>query len=341
MKILRCIAGSALISVILLFPSCNPSSTAPTLGNWLNQQSFGGHPRAGAVCFTIGTKAFVGTGYDGTYYRNDFWVYDMAKQYWDTVPAFPGQQREQAVAFSLNGKGYVGTGYNRDLIVYLKDFWQYDPATAKWTQLKDFGGNGRANAVSFDDGTNGYVGTGYDTDYYGDFWKYDADADTWSLIPSYRGIKRQQAMTMTILGKVYLFGGTSNGSPIYDMWEFDPATQTWINATPLTTDAQYGNFKLTVTRSDASCMTLFDKGYIATGTNGSYLNSCYQYDPSNLTFTLMTAFENYPRSQSVSFVLQDNTTEAFHGFLGTGLNASLYLDDVMEFRPLDAYVVGD
>ena len=218
----------------------------------------------------------------------------------------------------------------------MKDFWEYDPATDQWKQLNNFKGGARFNAVAFSDPDSkyGYVGTGYNGLWYGDFWRYDAAEDSWTEI-SGPGNKRQQATTMTIDGKVYLCSGNSNGSFVTDIWRFDPSNGSWTNVTPLTTDAQYANFKLAVNRSDAVGFSMNGMGYIATGQTPQYQTSIYQYDPVGLTWTKMTPFEGAPRSQAVAFVLGGRA------YVGTGGNGGIKFDDVEEFQPTVDYNVND
>jgi N-acetylneuraminic acid mutarotase len=305
------------------------------LGNWKHTQDFPGIPRSGAFCFTIGNIAYVGSGYNGTLpgvqYVSDFFSFDEDGGLWTKIAPFPGIPRERAVAFSINGKGYVGTGYNRaqDSVAFimLKDFWEYDPAANQWKQLNDFGGGLRYNAVGFADTKYGYIGTGFDGAYYGDFWRYDPAGDSWTPIPSYPGTKRQQATVMPIDGKFYLLSGYNNSTIVLDTWRFDPdapENDAWTNITPLTTDAQYANFKLAVSRYDAVGFGLNGLGYVATG---AAQNSVYQYDPVGLTWTKMTPYERAPRSQAVAFVVGGIP------YVGTGLNGSTRFDDMMLFQP--------
>src|SRR5882672_4289122 len=118
MKIIRRIAGLICLCTLLTFPSCNKSPVTAQLGNWVHSGDFQGVPRSGAFCFTIGSKAYVGMGYNGStstlHYLRDGHVYDQDAGIWSDIAPFPGEPRERAVAFSLHGKGYVGTGYNRD-----------------------------------------------------------------------------------------------------------------------------------------------------------------------------------------------------------------------------------
>jgi N-acetylneuraminic acid mutarotase len=261
---------------------------------------------------------------------------------WTDIAPFPGIPRERAVAFSLNGKGYLGTGYNRaqDTVAYiqLKDFWEYNPATNQWKQLNNFAGGARYNAVGFADTKYGYVGTGYDGTYYGDFWRYDAANDRWKSIHTYPGSKRQQATVMPIDGKFYLLSGYNNNSYVLDSWKFDPdaaETDAWTGVTPLTTDAQYANYKIAVSRYDAIAFGVPGFGYIATGVAGSTSNAVYQYDPVGLTWTKMTPFERAPRSQAVAFVVGNIP------YVGTGLNGSTRFDDMEYFQPTADYNAND
>jgi N-acetylneuraminic acid mutarotase len=338
MKMIRCIPGLIVIFAFLTFPSCHKSNPAVVLGNWVTSTDFGGSPRSGAYCFVIGEKAYVGLGYGGpnNTYLPDSWVFEPGNTRWSKIADFPGTLREQAVAFSLNGKGYVGTGYNRERILpdtyQLKDFWEYNPASNQWKRLGDFGGDARYNAVAFDDGTYGYVGTGYNGNFYSDFWQYNPADDSWKPTAA-TAKKREQSLIMTINGKIYLCTGTNNGSPLYDLWEFNPATQSWTNQTPLTTDPQYANFKLAVSRYSAVSFTLDGKGYIATG--GPSQNSVYQFDPAALTWTKMTPYEGAGRSYAVAFVV------AGRAYLTTGQNGNTHFDDMKEFRPLEEYNIND
>src|SRR5882672_10814598 len=77
-------------------------------GDWRKSAAFGGMPRAGAVSFSIENSAFVGLGFDGSQYYNDWYIYKGNENYWQRIDSFPGLPREQAIAFSIYGKGYVG-----------------------------------------------------------------------------------------------------------------------------------------------------------------------------------------------------------------------------------------
>ncbi|MBK7149552.1 MAG: hypothetical protein IPH78_12235 [Bacteroidetes bacterium] len=112
--------------------------------------------RNGAVAFSIGDKGYIGTGYNGTSYLNDFWEYDPATNAWTQRANFGGTARWGSEGFNIGSKGYIGTGYDG---AYQKDFWEYDPAANSWLQKADFVGTARADAIGFSIGSKGYIGT--------------------------------------------------------------------------------------------------------------------------------------------------------------------------------------
>ena len=80
---------------------------------------------------------------------------------------------------------------------------------------------------------------------------------------------------------------------------------------------------------------------IVTGQKGGIVPTTYQYDPSNQTYTLMTQLEAATRFSAVAFVLGDETS-GFHAFVATGWQGGFTpFDDMLEFKPDEAMVVGD
>lgn len=76
--------------------------------------------------FAIGTKGYLGTGYDGGF-KNDFWEYDPSTDSWLQKEDIGFFGRTSAVGFSIgNNKGYIGAGLRPGT---LRDFWEYSPCT--------------------------------------------------------------------------------------------------------------------------------------------------------------------------------------------------------------------
>ena len=111
-------------------------SLAQSPNTWTQRASFPGSPRVGAVSFTIGEKAYVGTGQDSSNnLLTDFWEYDPATNVWTQLQDFAGSARRSAAGFAIGTKGYLGTGF--DGASNLLDFWEYDPSLNAWNQKKN------------------------------------------------------------------------------------------------------------------------------------------------------------------------------------------------------------
>lgn len=333
---------TALIALVgfVMFTACSSSDDDETnQGNWTKVTPFKGVKRSGAFSFTIGTKVFVGTGYDGDDYWNDVYGFDINNGYWESIAEFPGTPRERAVAFSVGGKGYVGLGYNRDADTEeLRDFWVYDPATNTWDSLGLFGGSARYSAVAFSIGEYGYVGTGYDGDNTNsDFWQYDPSGNTWKEIVSYPGDKLESALAFVINGKGYIGAGWDNGLHNLDFWEFIPGTDggnpTWTKRSPDDDESDYDEFKLAMYRHDAVAVTVGNNAYIIGGVSstGAIDKTVYVFDATTYDWDDRTSFEGSARSLAVGYVLNDRI------FVGTGQNGTSRYDDIWEFKPNEEY----
>ncbi|MEN8119651.1 MAG: kelch repeat-containing protein [Bacteroidota bacterium] len=171
---------------------------------WVQQTDFYGFRRSNAVSFTIGDKAYVGTG-KGHVLLFDWWVFDPAAEWdgdnntigWQPIDPPGGTEvgRTGAVAFSMNGRGYFGLGRTND--GFLNDFWEFRPTgdgtKGTWKRLADFPGEPRQNAAAFSVGTQGFIGTGdniigdmeggvgaYSGEIFSDVYRYDPFNNRWT-----------------------------------------------------------------------------------------------------------------------------------------------------------------
>jgi len=132
-------------------------------GAWISKADF--LPRAEASSFSIGTKGYVGTGYDSSAVYKDFWEYDPSLNHWTQKANLTGSTRTAAVGFSIGQLGFISTGVDTSTStpVYKKDLWEYNPATNHWTQRANYdtaivgGGYGRSNSVGLSIGNYGYI----------------------------------------------------------------------------------------------------------------------------------------------------------------------------------------
>ena len=318
----------ATLILSLFFASCSSDDDDDDeYGNWVESSTFDGNSRANSVSFTIGTKGYLVTGYDGDDYLSDTWEYNSDGDYWVQKASFPGVARSSAVGFAINGKGYLGTGYNGDIDdgdEELKDFWEYDPTTDSWEQKADFGGTARYGAIGFSIGNDGYIGTGYDGSEQKDFWKYDVASDTWEQSVGFGGEKRQNASVFTIDDVAYIGLGIHNGGYEEDFYSFNGST--WTRLTDLDDDDDDDD-DYEVLLSSGVAFSLDGLGYVTTGISGSITTESWSYDPSTDTWDELPEFEGSARQDASAFTFPDKA------FVLMGRSGSYYFDDVWEFRP--------
>jgi N-acetylneuraminic acid mutarotase len=317
--------------LVVFLISCNDDDDVTLMGNWSELSDFDGVPRSDAVGFAIGSKGYIGTGYDGEERLNDFWEYDPALNYWTQKANLPGKPRNGAVGFGINNKGYIATGYDGDS--KLNDFWQYDPTLNSWAKKADFLGSGRYGAVAFAINDKGYIGTGFDGTYLKDFYEYSPAADTWTKIVSIGGSKRRDAAAFVINGKGYVGTGIDNGTFENDFWEYDPSTGLWNEKRKITdvSDESYDNDYSTITRINGTGLSFNGKGYLVGGSSSTILNNVWEYDPVNDLWEEKTAFEGTTRTEAVGFGI------GTLGYITTGRSSSYYFDDIWCFDPAAEY----
>ncbi|MGC4039868.1 MAG: kelch repeat-containing protein [Flavobacterium sp.] len=320
------IAALLVVSIITLW-GCSKDDDSEDLGNWVTSVTFDGVARSRAASFVIGNKGYVGTGYDGDDYLNDFWEFDINQGYWSQKANFPGVPRSSAVGFAIGSNGYIGTGYDGNL--ELKDFYKYNPASDTWTPIADFAGDKvRRSAVGFSSDNYAYVGCGYDgVNDKKDFWRYDPGTDSWTELFGFGGNKRRDAVTFRINNTVYLASGISNAANLKDFWGFDLTSETWTKLRDIYENDDDGNTDdYTIIRSSAVGFTLGNYGYVCTGV--SY-NTTWEYNPATDYWIRKTTFEGANRQDAIAL------SNGQRAFVALGRAGNVYLDDMYEFKPFD------
>jgi len=308
--------------------ACDSEDTSTVEGNWVRKSSFNGVGRSGAVSFVIGDKAYVGLGYDGDDYLQDFWSYDAENNNWSKVDSFPGDGRTGAVAFAIDNKGYVATGYDGDN--ELSDVWEYDSTTDSWTELEPFAGTARYLAVAYALDGNGYIGSGYDGTYLKDFWEFSPETGTWTEVISLKGEKRRAAIAFVIDDYAYVGTGTNNGLYETDFWQMETSELDWTELTDLDDDDDYN-----IVRQSAVAFELDGYGYVTVGSVGTNTSTTWEYTPGSDIWEEKTGFEGVGRSGAVSFTINNRA------FVALGGSASSYYEDIWEFVPTDDYDEDD
>jgi len=184
---------------------------------------------------------------------------------------------------------------------------------------------GHYRSAGFSIADKGYIGTGSaNNTWSNDFWQYDTVFDSWTQKADFGGIKRQSAIGFAVGNYGYIALGDSGNTPaIYfnDIWEYDPANNTWTQKT---------NFPGTA-RTRAVAFSIGNKGYVATGyTNGpTYFRDLWEYDP---TLNSWTQKANMPtgtnREGAAAFAVNGM------GYVGTGRDGSGFKQDFYEYNPI-------
>ncbi|HEY5773046.1 MAG TPA: hypothetical protein VIS75_10475, partial [Chitinophagaceae bacterium] len=307
-----------IFSLLLIFVLFLLPDLFSQVNTWQQKQSIPGSVRYLATGLNIGSKGYIGLGFDGSNVLKDFWEFDPVSNTWSQKADFAGDARTAAVGFSIGNKGYVGTG-GADITPTgdRKDFYEYDPATNTWTQKADFPGIARQVATGFSIGNKGYVGIGRTVgfSYLQDFWEYNPANDTWTQKADFGGGQRYASVGFSIGTKGYIGTGTSAPGFTYrkDFWEYDQATDTWIQK------ADVGG----PPRELAVGFSIGNKGYIGTGLG---TNDFWEYNPSTNNWTLKATFAGGGRNMATGFAAGGK------GYLGTG--AIFWLqNDLWEYTP--------
>lgn len=358
------------VSAVLISVSCNKtnSDAAEQSGNWVSRSEFNGNARSAAAAFTIADTAYIATGYDGTYRYNDLWAYSVDNNAWvqkASIPLTPNSGvpgangRSNACTFTVGANGYVVGGQENitstNLLGRLKDTWQYNAPTNTWSQKQNFpepndqnnNSNGRVDACGFGIGNYGYLTCGFNGSYQKDMWQFDPVANTWTLKNSLGGNKRTGAAVFINpdSSTAYIVGGLgTSGTPVHDFWEYYPSTGTWRQLRDIanTSTDTYDDDYTDIARAYGVGLVMKNsgvtKGYIAVGQiSGSPTVKTWEYDFKTDLWVRKTPYEStrVSRSYANSFVVKGR------GFVCLGTSGSLYLDNLDEWRPADAYNAND
>ncbi len=217
-------------------------------GVWVRKGDSPYFNRVGPAYFTIGNKAYVGTGaqYNTDFTQFDeFWVWDKSTDIWTQKADFGGGARKGVAAFAIGDKGYFIAGDSTLPFAgafCLKDVWEYNTNTNIWSQKSDLPIAGeRAGGLAFAIAGKGYFGLGSNCAnlsnyiYVRDFWEYNPANDTWTQKADFAGYGGGGAEAFILNDKAYVCqGGCNNmcgytgGSDETDFWEYDPATNVWL-----------------------------------------------------------------------------------------------------------------
>ena len=239
---------------------------------------------------------------------------------WDPRASIPAAGRQSAFAFEVGGFGYIGTGNYAPGPVYLSDMWSYNPSANAWIQKASYPVVVSRAVATVVNGI-AYVGTGYVNGTNVNSWySYDPVADQWTPKASFPGTARQDAIAVSLNGKVYVGGGVFSTNPnvFQDFWEYNPTTNTWV---------QKGN--LPSPRAFATEFVINNKAYMVGGTlgPGSFTNQVHEYDPASDTWTPKAPFP-ITANELTSFAINGK------GYVGLGSSGGIQQTQWYEYDPV-------
>ncbi len=260
--------------------------------------------RNGAVGFSINGKGYVGLGYDGENYLNDFWCYDPKTNSWEKAPTYPGDAVRYATCFVIDNVAYVGCGEDYDNNI-LGDFYKFDGTT--WTAVQSIGVP-RTRATSFvchvDGKAYGYVFGGSNGGATQSFQRYDAETNTWQTLrntkdqsydtfdDAYTTLARYGASAFVVDDgtdncRAYVTMGTTLSGNSTATWEYNPKYDYWMPRGDF--EGSFRIFSVTFTlRGDLDGRGEREIPYITTGASndmtvtgsgGTFYNETWAYEP--------------------------------------------------------------
>lgn len=286
----------------------------PAPAQWQQIADFGGIAVSGAVGFTIGNRAYVGTGEQSSTEVNgvieskgvsDFWEYNPDANSWSRVADYGGGRITDGIGFSIGNLGYAGLGHG-PLFEARRDFWAYDPAANQWTKKADFPGPARHRGVGIAVGGKGYFvgGVSIDNGVYTarlDTWEYDPQADSWTRKADFPGESRWGATGFAIGSKLVIGFGEGEQAVTRSFWEYDTQADTWTRKNDFPGRPRVGMI----------AATLGGMAYLGTGNatdNNEDLKDLWKYEPAADRWTASTALPAQAdgRWGAVAFTLGQN-----------------------------------
>lgn len=217
------------IILILLIIACIPSTFAQN--TWIQKNDFTGNARSRAICFTIGSYSYYGTGnhFGGAAEANDVWRYDAISDTWTSISATPSGM-QAAISSSTDNYGYVTCGWWSGTAH--TDNYKYNPGTNTWSSVAAWNGNTTHDGVAIGIADELFVGTGgqaYSDNCWNDWQKYDETLNAWTPLTVTPGIDRRNGAIFQIDGWIYWGGGQlefSGGQGI-DFYRYNPISDSW------------------------------------------------------------------------------------------------------------------
>lgn len=211
-------------------------------------------------------------------------------------------------------------------ILLLSGIMMYGQGANVWMKKTAFPGTKRSRSVGFAIGARGYIGMGEDTAdvVKNDLWEYDPGTDSWSQKASLPGQPRRDAVSFVIGTKAYVGTGinaaeSALGTELNDLWEYDPATNAWVQKANYPAGGVYF----------ATGFAVGNKGYVCCGKlfASNYSQALWEYNPSTNSWLQRANFPGGTRYGACAFVIGNDA------YVGTGTDENAFTNDFWRYTP--------
>ncbi|MDD3322740.1 MAG: kelch repeat-containing protein [Paludibacter sp.] len=193
---------------------------------WTQKDSFPSFATDACVSFEYKGQIYIGAGFNGYGFTNEFWKYSPENDKWTRLNDIPVDGRAGAVLCKGENHIFFGTGYRT---LNANDWWEYFPDTDSWAKRKSLPDNGRENAVGMTINDHYFVSTGKHfggtlttMHFFQDILEYDASRNVWYERGKLPAGGRENAISFILNGKGYIGFGDNDNHVFNDLWSFNP-----------------------------------------------------------------------------------------------------------------------
>ena len=263
--------------------------------NWQQLDDFPSASRDDAVVFTIGNKAYCGTGQTPWFEpASNFYSFDMNLYEWNKTADLPTTNgRQYASSFENDTLGFLFGGVNNE---FFNDLYAYDPLQDSWEQKTSLPAEARSGSASFRIGDKAYIvgGRTENEDFINEVWEYNIPTDEWTQKNDFPFGKRwrMNGASNDTLG--YIIFGLGEGSTYSKgLYEYNPSSDTWSTLTEFPESP----------RNYASMIFLNNQLIVLFGMdeNGKYYNDVHLYNLATDEWEVGDTLPDLPRRGGLVF----------------------------------------
>lgn len=216
---------------------------------------------------------------------------------WRDLREYPGKSCRDMAAVGADARIYVGGGCSVENITQT-EFYEYDPKTDTYKPLDDLPVPRRwhrfvflAGGVFLLGGSQDRISSSYNPSASKDVWRYSIEQRKWQRMAPLRRPRSNFAVAV-VGGKIYVFGGDSNGWRTTDAEVYDSSNNTWTSLPSKLPPAAFPY------RSSWNAAALGSKVYLFCGVTTSVSGRCRsdQKDSFDQTWVYEPSRDSYSRA---------------------------------------------